>query len=52
MGILKIGDISIDGTKMHANASKHKALSYGHAIKLEEKIKAEIKLLLKKAALY
>jgi hypothetical protein len=34
---------------MHANASKHKALSYGHAIKLEEKIKAEIKLLLKKA---
>ena len=49
MGILKIGDISIDGTKIQANASKHKALSYGHAIKLEEKIKEEIKLLLKKA---
>ncbi len=49
IGILKIGGISIDGTKIQANASKHKALSYGHAMKLEEKIKEEIKLLLKKA---
>lgn len=49
MGVLKMGDISIDGTKIQANASKHKALSYGHAMKLEEKIKEEIKLLLKKA---
>ena len=41
MGVLKIGDVSIDGTKMQANASKHKALSYGHAMKLEEKIGGE-----------
>ena len=43
MGVLKMGDISIDGTKIQANANKHKALSYGHAMKLEEKIKEEIK---------
>ena len=35
MKVLKLGKVSIDGTKVEANASKHKALSYGHACKLE-----------------
>jgi transposase len=46
MGVLKLGTVSLDGTKMKANASKHKALSYGHACKLEEQLKEEIKKLL------
>ncbi|MDR1621516.1 MAG: IS5/IS1182 family transposase, partial [Synergistaceae bacterium] len=29
MGVLKLGTVSLDGTKMKANASKHKAFSYG-----------------------
>ncbi len=41
-GMLKVGRVSIDGTKMKANASKHHALSYGHATKLERRIKGEI----------
>lgn len=36
MGILKLGDISMDGTKIKANASKHKAMSWEYACKLEE----------------
>ncbi len=48
-GVLKIGNVSFDGTKVNANASKHKAMSYGHANKLEQKIKEEVELLLKKA---
>jgi transposase len=46
---LKLGNVSIDGTKMKANASKHSAMSYAHASKLEEQLKAEIIQLLKKA---
>jgi len=46
---LKLGNVSIDGTKMKANASKHSAMSYAHASKLEEQIKAEVIQLLKKA---
>lgn len=49
MGISKIGKVSLDGTKIKANASKHKALSYGYAKKLEEQLKAEIAELMKKA---
>jgi hypothetical protein len=48
-GVLKIGNVSFDGTKVNANASKHKAMSYGHASKLEQKIKEEVEFLLKKA---
>ncbi len=33
---MKLGAVSLDGTKVKANASKHKALSYGYASKLEE----------------
>jgi hypothetical protein len=31
MGMLKMGTVALDGTKVHANASRHSALSYGHA---------------------
>jgi transposase len=42
MGVLKLGVVSLDGTKVKANASKHSAMSYGHAKKLEERIAQEI----------
>ena len=46
---LKMGTISLDGTKVKANASKHKALSYKHACKLEKQLTAEVDELLKQA---
>ena len=49
MGIRKVGSISLDGTKIKANASRHKALSWGYANKLEEQLKVEIKDLLRQA---
>ncbi len=49
MGILKLGSVSLDGTKIKANASKHHALSWGYARKLENQLKEEIKELLGKA---
>ena len=42
MGVLKLGTIGLDGTKIHANASRHSALSYEHAGKIEEQLKAEV----------
>jgi transposase len=48
-GMIKIGRVSIDGTKVKANASKHHALSYAHATKLERRIKNEIERLLRMA---
>lgn len=49
-GMLKVGKVSLDGTKIKANASKHKALSYAHATALQEQLEAEVKRLLQKAA--
>jgi hypothetical protein len=49
MNILQLEKISIDGTKVAANASRHKALSCEYATKLEEQMRAEIDLLLTKA---
>jgi hypothetical protein len=49
MKVLKLGRVSLDGSKIKANASKHKALSYERACKQEEQIKAEVAGLLKKA---
>jgi transposase len=46
MKLLKIGNVSVDGTKIHANASKHKALSHGHIEKLESQLKTEVQELL------
>jgi transposase len=49
MGMLKLGKVSLDGTKVHANASRHSAMSYGHAKKLEAKLKAEVAELMARA---
>src|SRR3954462_10342892 len=49
MGGLKMGTVALDGTKIHANASRHSALSYGHAGKIEAQLKAEVADLLAKA---
>jgi transposase len=49
MKLLKLGTLALDGTKVHANASRHSALSYGHAQKLEEQLRAEVKELLARA---
>lgn len=49
MGVLKLGSVSLDGTKIKANASKHKALSYEYACKLEDQLKQEIVILMAKA---
>ena len=48
-GLLKVGKVSLDGTKVKANASKHKALSYGHIKKLETQLEKEVKILMEKA---
>lgn len=48
-GVLKVGAVSLDGTKVKANASKHKAMSYGHACKVEQRLKEEVADLLRKA---
>src|SRR5271154_5801544 len=49
MGVLKLGTVALDGTKIHANASRHSALSYEHASKIEAQLKAEVVDLLGKA---
>jgi transposase len=49
-GVLRLGQVSLDGTKVEANASKHKALSYEHASKLETQLRAEVAQLLETAA--
>src|ERR1035437_1101722 len=48
-GVLKMGTVALDGTKIHANASRHSALSYEHAGKTEAHLKAEVAELLAKA---
>jgi transposase len=49
MGVLKMGTVALDGTKVHANANRHSALSYEHAGKIEAQLKAEVAALLAKA---
>ena len=49
MGVLKMGTIALDGTKIHANASRHSALSYEHAGKIEAQLQAEVADLMAKA---
>jgi transposase len=49
MGLVKLGTIAVDGTKVKANASRHKAMSYGHMLKAEAELKAQIDALLKRA---
>jgi transposase len=47
MGVAKLGKVSLDGTKVHANASKHSALSWEHACKIEAQLKAEVEQLMR-----
>jgi transposase len=49
MGLVKLGTIAVDGTKIKANASRHKAMSYERMVKSEAELKAQIKALLDKA---
>lgn len=49
MGVLKLGTVALDGTKIHANASRHSALSYEHAGKIEAQLKAEVADLMARA---
>lgn len=46
MKLLKLGHIALDGTKIDANASKHKALSWAHANKIEAQLRQEVQTLL------
>ena len=50
MGLVKLGTIAVDGTKIKANASRHKAMSYGRMQAAEVELKAQIGALLNKAA--
>jgi hypothetical protein len=46
MGMLKLGKVSVDGSKVKANASKHSALSWGHLKKIEEQLQQEVQQLM------
>ena len=48
-GLVKLGHVSLDGTKIKANASKHKAMSYKRMKEEEARLEAEIRELLQKA---
>ena len=50
MGLVKLGTIAVDGTKIKANASRHKAMSYGRMQTAEAELKEQITALVKKAA--
>jgi Transposase DDE domain len=48
--MVKLGHVALDGTKVKANASKHKAMSYERMGEAEKKLEAEVKALLEEAA--
>ena len=48
-GLVKLGHVSLDGTKVKANASKHKAMSYGRMKEREAQLAAEVAELLRQA---
>ena len=50
MKLVKLGTISVDGSKIKANASKHSALSFGHAEELEKKLRTEVEELCRMAS--
>jgi hypothetical protein len=49
IGVLTLGTIALDGTRIHANASRHSALSYEHAGRIEAQLQAEVADLMAKA---
>ena len=51
LGLVKLGTIALDGTKVKAHANKHKAMSYGRMKEQEQKLKQEIEELLERARL-
>src|SRR5262249_14230127 len=48
-GLVKLGRVAVDGTKLRANASKHKAMSYGRMVKKESELEREIREILDQA---
>jgi transposase len=48
-GAMKLGRVAIDGSKVKANASKHKAMSYGHMKAKEQELEAQVRRLLSEA---
>src|SRR5256714_14605300 len=48
-GLVKLGNVSIDGTKIQGNASRHKAMSYGYMKKEVERLREEIEALVTQA---
>jgi transposase len=48
-GLVKLGHVAVDGTKIRANASKHKAMSYGRMVETEKRLEAEMIALLEEA---
>ena len=48
-GALKLGRVALDGAKLKANASKHKAMSYGRMKERERQLRAEVRELLAQA---
>lgn len=48
-GLVKLGHVALDGTKVKANASKHKAMSYGRMAVAEQKLEEEVQALLAQA---
>ena len=49
-GLIKLGHVALDGTKVKANASKHKAMSYGRMKETEKRLEEEVRKLLEEAA--
>ncbi len=49
VGALKLGSVALDGSKVQANASKHKAMSYGRMGETEKRLREEVRKLLKQA---
>jgi hypothetical protein len=47
--LVKLGHVALDGTKIKANASKHKAMSYGRMHEKEKELEREVNELLRKA---
>lgn len=50
MGMVKLGNVALDGTKVKANASKHKAMSYQRMVETEARLKQEVADLLARSA--
>ena len=46
LGVLKLGNLSVDGSKIHADASKSHAVSYGRLLQLEQRLRAEVEALM------